>query len=99
MIIYRGRGIWAFLLILGMLTFCAVAALPFLDSLPEVFPFAMVFAFLASGSGCWILGRRWNSESKGHDTLYFIPVEYWGVGCIVVAVAMLSLMIYVSFIK
>jgi hypothetical protein len=36
---------------------------------------------VAGGVACWVCGRRWNHTTTEHS-LYFIPLQYWGLAYI-----------------
>ena len=55
------------------------------DTWPGLAPVLAGLALAAAGAGCWIGGRRWNRGSVRHS-LYFVPLQYWGLAYVVLVV-------------
>lgn len=93
---WSGRGLWALLILLVGLTVpglgIAIAAerFPSFTASP-CFTLPLALGLAAAGVACWVLGRRWNAtdtSDTGH-TLYFLPVEYWGIIALLIATTMI----------
>ena len=84
-IIWRGWGILAlFVLFVPLVTFGGVHDFNQWLALPVA-----GLALGGCGGGCWVYGRKWNQPLTQHS-LYFIPLEYWGILFMLVG-ALLSL--------
>lgn len=85
-IIWSGRGLWAMLILLLSLSLGLGAAIAVNAMFPNSAPrwtFCAGFdaGMMTGGILCWKLGRSWNSRTNrgSRHSLYFIPVEYWGL--------------------
>ena len=90
LLIWSGRGLWALLILLIGLTVSGVGMAVAADRFPSItaspyFSLPLALGLATGGAVCWVLGRRWNAADTsglGHS-LYFLPVEYWGVIAVV----------------
>src|SRR5262245_26603876 len=73
-IIWRGRGLFAAAALALPLAVCAFHE----DLRPGLTPILAGLGLAVTGAGCWAGGRRWNRGAVRH-TLYFIPLQYWGL--------------------
>jgi hypothetical protein len=85
-IIWTGRGLWALLILVISLSLPVVAAVLLAQWFPQaagesLFGLAMASGLAIGGALCWRFGRAWKKDPKLGElhSLYFIPVEYWGV--------------------
>lgn len=85
-LIWSGRGLFALLFLVTSLAIPVSAAAVYAASFPNATPTWLFWAantsgLIVGGLACWACGRSWNSKvvaGLGH-TLYFLPVEYWGI--------------------
>jgi hypothetical protein len=76
-IVWRGWGLLAVAVLAGPLAACGAHA--------DVAPVLAGSALVAAGAGCWVWGRRWNRGAVRHS-LYFVPLQYWGLAYVAVGV-------------
>lgn len=78
MIIWRGRGFLVVVIVFMTLLLMQLG----LDGLngdgyylSHAWP--KVLAGLIAATPIWLLGKKWNDESDGAHTLFFVPMQYW----------------------
>jgi hypothetical protein len=84
-VIWRGWGLLAAAALVLPLAVCGTLA----DKAPGAAPILAGLALAAAGAGCWALGRRWNRGTVRHS-LYFIPLQYWGLAHLALGVLFAS---------
>jgi len=99
MIIWTGKGILSVLVVIGVL-FISIKVLP-----EDYADYTFVIAFFAGGLFSWVYGEKWNNQKEeifidpqtgekslvnNNHTLFWVPMQYWGIVFPVLGILMLS---------
>lgn len=105
-LIWRGRGIIA--IVISLLAFLAPLGivLAFINYFPNsAFANAALIPTLVGGIAlgglvCMRLGRKWNRDQPPGEThtLYFLRVEHWGMGLLVLAGFLTVLILFLKIL-
>jgi hypothetical protein len=80
-IIWRGWGLMAVAVLAAPLAVCGASV----GMHRNLVPVLAGLVLAAAGVGCWVWGRRWNRGAV-HHSLYFVPLQYWGLAYMAVGV-------------
>src|SRR5262245_27974013 len=102
--VWRGKGLLALLPLFGipaLLILPSAIAIDQQQAIAQSFPFftvrvasvlmiaAILVGWFAGGAVCFLLGLRWNWEENNHH-LFFVPVQYLGLGLCLLEVAVIG---------
>lgn len=90
MVIWSGRGIFTFLVFIIFFVI-SIKVLP-----AEYISLGLAFSLVSTGFFSFYYGKKWNEEkflynetedklyrSKNNHKLFFIPMQYWGIACLI----------------
>jgi hypothetical protein len=91
--VWRGRGLLGLIALFLPLASCA----GLLDWNVQVASLAGSITLLIGGLVCRHYGRKWN-QGSGFHMLYWMPLEIWGLVCIIVG-ALFSLLAVIGLVE
>ncbi|MBS9773601.1 MAG: hypothetical protein KGV59_00370 [Tenacibaculum sp.] len=106
MIIWSGRGFLLVLVLFASFVFCGFV-LP-----PEMAKYIFVFSAYITGLFGWFFGKKWNIKNernlideetgerikiRNQHTLFWIPMQYWGIIFLILGTVLLFFSISSSF--